>query len=67
MGFLDKVKGLAGQHPDKAEGAIDKARDVVDKKTGGKYADQVDKGAQAAKNFVGDERGGTPPAPPAVP
>jgi hypothetical protein len=67
VGFLDKVKGLAGEHADKVEGAIDKVADVVDEKTGGKYADQIDKGAEAAKNLVGDEEGGTPPAPPVPP
>jgi hypothetical protein len=60
VGFLDKVKGLAGQHAEKVEGAIDKVADVVDEKTGGKYADQIDKGAEAAKGLVGDEEGGTP-------
>jgi len=67
MGFLDKVKGLAGQHADKVEGAIDKVAGVVDEKTGGKYADQIDRGAETAKGFVdgdgenvavGDEEGG---------
>ena len=67
MGFLDKIKGMAGQHADKVEGAIDKVAEVVDDKTGGKYADQIDKGAEAAKDLVGDEEGGTPPIPPAVP
>ncbi len=55
MGFLDKAKELAGQHADKVEQAIDKAADMVDEKTGGKYADQIDKGAESAKGFVGDE------------
>jgi MT0933-like antitoxin protein len=59
VGFLDKIKGLAGEHADKVEGAIDKVADVVDEKTGGKYADQIDKGAEAAKGLVGDEEGGT--------
>jgi hypothetical protein len=63
VGFLDKVKGLAGQHADKVEGAIDKVAEVVDDKTGGKYADQIDKGSEAAKGLVGDEEGGTPPTP----
>ena len=82
MGFLDKIKGLAGQHAEKVEGAIDKVADVVDDKTGGKYAGQIDKGAEAAKDFVdgdgengavGDEEGGPPsvppipPVPPAIP
>ena len=63
MGFLDKVKDLAGQHADKVEGAIDKVADVVDEKTGGKYTDQIDKGAESAKGLVGDESGGSPPVP----
>lgn len=62
MGLLDKIKGLAGQHADKAEGAIDKAADVVDEKTGGKYADKIDKGAEAAKDFIGDEGEQEPPS-----
>ena len=76
MGFLDKAKDLLGQHQEKVESAIDKVAEVFDDKTGGKYADQIDKGAEAAKNLVdgdgenvaaGDEEGGTPPVPPAVP
>ena len=58
MGLFDKAKELAGQHADKVEQAIDKVADVVDEKTGGKYADQIDKGAEAAKGFVGDEGDG---------
>ena len=64
MGFLDKARDLLGEHADKVEGALDKVAEVVDEKTGGKYADQIDKGVDAAKGFVGDE-GDTPP--PAVP
>ncbi len=52
MGLFDKAKGLLGQHGEKVEQAIDKVADVVDDKTGGKYADQIDKGAEAAKGFV---------------
>jgi uncharacterized protein YllA (UPF0747 family) len=55
MGLFDKVKDLAGQHADKVSDAIDKVADVVDDKTGGKYADQIDKGAEAAKGFVADD------------
>lgn len=64
MGLFDKIKGLAGQHADKVEGAIDKAADVVDEKTGGKYSEHIDKGAETAKGFVGDEGDTTPPAAP---
>ena len=52
MGLFDKAKELAGQHADKVEQAIDKAADVVDEKTGGKYGDKLDKGAEAAKGYV---------------
>jgi hypothetical protein len=55
MGIFDKAKGLLGQHGDKVEGAVDKVADMVDEKTGGKYADQIDKGAESAKGFVGDD------------
>ncbi len=53
MGFMDKVKGMFGQHADKIEGGIDKTGDVIDDKTGGKYADKVDQGQDAAKDALG--------------
>lgn len=51
MGFLDKAKDLAEQHADKVEAAVDKAGDLVDDKTDGKYADKVDQ----AQSFVKDK------------
>ena len=62
MGLFDKAKDLLGQHADKVEGAIDKVAEVVDDKTGGKYAEQIDKGAEAAKGLVGDEGEQEPPS-----
>ena len=74
MGLFDKAKELAGQHADKVGDAIDKVADVVDEKTGGKYAEQIDKGAEAAKGLVdgdgervvvdGDEGETAPPTAP---
>jgi hypothetical protein len=52
MGFLDKVKSVVSQNADKVEQAIDKAGDIVDQKTQGKYASQVDKVQDAAKKAV---------------
>ncbi|BBZ12283.1 MULTISPECIES: antitoxin [Mycobacterium] len=52
MGFLDKAKSLLSQNADKVEQAIDKAGDIVDDKTGGKYKDAVDKVQDAAKKAV---------------
>ena len=61
MGIMDKVKGMFGQHADKAEGGIDKAGDVVDDKTGGTYSDKVDQGQDAAKDALGNlDDGGSP-------
>ncbi len=52
MGFLDKAKNLVSKNADKVETAIDKAGDIVDRKTQGKYASQVDKVQEAAKKAV---------------
>jgi hypothetical protein len=52
MAFLDKVKNLLAKNADKVDTVIDKAGDIVDKKTQGKYASTVDKVADAAKNAV---------------
>lgn len=55
MSFLDKAKSLIGQGVDKVgvdkvgEG-LDKAGDIADEKTGGKFSDQIDQGVEAAKN-----------------
>jgi len=52
MGFLDKVKDAVSKNADKVETVIDKAGDIVDKKTQGKYTSQVDKVQDAAKKAV---------------
>ena len=52
MGLVDKVKGLLSKNADKVETAIDKAGDVVDEKTQGKYTDTVNKVQDAAKKAV---------------
>ncbi|WP_099022125.1 antitoxin [Mycolicibacterium palauense] len=61
MGFLDnafnKGKDLLAKNSDKVDQAIDKAGDMVDRKTQGKYADTVDKVQEAAKNAISDQTG----------
>jgi hypothetical protein len=52
MAFLDKVKSLLAKNDDKVDSAIDKAGDIVDQKTQGKYTQQVDKVQEAAKKAV---------------
>jgi hypothetical protein len=71
MGFIDTLKGLVGkgkdyaaQNPDKVGSAIDKAGDQVDRMTGGKYAQHVDKAQDAAKKHLGTTGGQPPGRPP---
>jgi hypothetical protein len=59
MGLFDvfkknKSKGqeLLSQHGDKVVEGVDKATDVVDDKTGGKYTGQLDQVDDAAKKLV---------------
>ena len=52
MGFLDKVKDLMSKNQGAVKTAIDKAGDIVDQKTQGKYASTVDKVQDAAKKAV---------------
>jgi hypothetical protein len=60
MGFLDKVKNLVAKNADKVDTAIDKAGDIVDQKTQGKYTNQVDKAQDAAKKAVDKTNPQTP-------
>lgn len=82
MGLLDKVKGLAKggagdkvrklaeDNADKITSAVDKATDVIDAKTKGKYTDKLDKVDDAARKaldktddeFDGGPTDGKPPA-----
>ncbi|AKS32563.1 antitoxin [Mycolicibacterium goodii] len=65
MGFLDKAKDLLSKNADKVETVIDKAGDIVDQKTQGKYAQHVDKAQDAAKNAIRkDDNPNNPPQEP---
>jgi hypothetical protein len=52
MGLMDTVKGWFGGNKDTVKGGVDKTGDAVDDKTGGKYAEPVDKGQDAATDAV---------------
>lgn len=63
MSFVDTLKGLLGkgkqvaaENSEKIGDAVDKAGDFVDDKTGGKYADKVDKVQEAAKKAIPDDK-----------
>lgn len=61
MGFSDwfkKGKQAAADNKDAVTQGIDKAADMADEKTGGKYSEHIDTGAEKAKDVVeglGDE------------
>ncbi len=63
MGIFDKAKDALSEHGDKLDPGIDKAGDLVDEKTGGKFADRVDQGQDMAKDRLGEGPAG--PVPPA--
>lgn len=74
MGLMDKLKGLTGkkgkatevveEHGDKVAEAVDKATDVVDDKTGGKFTDQLDKVDDAVAKAVSADDDETPAGDP---
>jgi hypothetical protein len=64
MAFLDKVKHWVSKNPDKAGTAIQKAGDLFDQKTKGKYAPHVDKAQNAARDYL--DKNTPPPGQPPV-
>ncbi|MGK5556210.1 antitoxin [Actinomadura kijaniata] len=58
MSFADKVKGMLGQHSDKAEQGVEKAGDMLDERTGGKHADKVDMAQDKARDYIEGARPG---------
>ncbi|HWJ63557.1 MAG TPA: antitoxin [Acidimicrobiales bacterium] len=54
MGFLDKAKAALQGKSDQAAKALDKAGDVVDQKTKGKYSDKIDQAVDKASDVLDD-------------
>lgn len=48
----DKAEEFAGDHADQVDEGVEKAGDVVDDKTGGRFSDQVDEGQEKAGDYV---------------
>ena len=61
--FIDKAQDLAKEHGDKVTGAVDKATDVVDEKTGGKASEHLQKVDDLTDKAVDKLGGGDDPAP----
>lgn len=59
---IAKAKGLAAENADKITGTVGKATKAVDKKTGGKYRDKLDKVEDTvARNLEKVKDEGDPP------
>lgn len=52
MSIVDKVKEMLGQHGDKARQGVEKGGDMFDRRTGGKYSEQVDKAQDKAGDYL---------------
>jgi hypothetical protein len=52
-GFADKAKEFAGEHPDQVDKGVEKAGDLADEKTGGRFDDQIQEGEQRAEDYLG--------------
>ncbi|MDQ1034316.1 hypothetical protein QFZ75_000732 [Streptomyces sp. V3I8] len=55
MSVMDKIKGMLKGHPDQTGKGIDKAGDMVDDRTQGKYSGHVD----TAQDKLRDQFGGS--------
>jgi hypothetical protein len=54
MGIFDKAKDALGDNIEQVDAGIDKAADFVDDKTGNKYTEQIDQGAEFVKDKLDD-------------
>jgi hypothetical protein len=52
MGLLDNISAAIGGHEDQVNAGIDTIGDLVDGKTGGQYAGQVDQAQDFLKSKV---------------
>ena len=63
MGIFDRAKDALSGHSEQVEAVVDKAGDFIDEKTEGKYAEQVDKGQDMAKDKLSDTTADEPEQP----
>lgn len=52
--FMGKAKDFADKHDKQVDQGLDKAGDMADKRTGGKYDDKIDKGVDQAQARTGE-------------
>ncbi|MCG7438876.1 antitoxin [Corynebacterium freneyi] len=61
MSLIDKAKKFIDDNPDKIREGIEKVGDEIGKRTGGKYADKIDRVQDEAAKRLGDDASATPP------
>ncbi|MEV4623326.1 antitoxin [Asanoa sp. NPDC049573] len=54
MGFMDRLKSMAGKHDDKVDQGMQKAGDKIDERSGGKYGDKIDRGVDEGQKRTGE-------------
>ena len=52
------LRNVVKQNPDKIKAGVEKAGDLIDKQTGGKYADKVDSVQEKVGSFVDKQNSG---------
>jgi MT0933-like antitoxin protein len=63
MGIFDKAKDALSGQQDKIDAGVEKAGDMLDERTGSKYAEQVDQGQEMARDRLRDLTGDQPEPP----
>lgn len=51
--MADKAKQFAGEHPDQVDEGLEKAGNLAEEKTGGRFGSQISEGEQRAEDFLG--------------
>ncbi|MDR7276857.1 antitoxin [Catenuloplanes atrovinosus] len=51
--FLQKADDFADKHDKQVDQGLEKAGDMADQRTGGKHADQIDRGVDEAQKRTG--------------
>ncbi|WP_433022137.1 antitoxin [Kribbella sp. CA-294648] len=58
------LRNVVNQNPDKIKAGVEKAGDLIDKQTGGKYAEKVDAVQQKVGSYVDNQAGSSQSAQP---
>jgi hypothetical protein len=66
--FFDKVKDFVKGHPEQADQGLDKAGELLDERTGGKYSEHIAKGDDMVREKIGiPDNEATVPVPDTTP